>query len=116
MQDGATFAGVLEDFTALSFRVLVSARSHQTFEWIDEEAPLYVVLSGGKEMLYSGECRIVRQTETRRQRIFVLEPLRKETGKLSRDRLNSAGLVLCASTRFVAFQPPVDGEEDESRS
>jgi hypothetical protein len=72
MQDGATYAGVLEDFATLSLRVLVSAQSHQTFEWIDQEAPLYVVLSDGKEVLYSGECRIIRQTETKRHRVLVL--------------------------------------------
>jgi hypothetical protein len=110
MQNGATYVGVLEDFASLSLRVLVSAQSHQTFEWIDQETPLYVVLSDGKEVLYSGECRIIRQTETKRQRVLVLEPLRTETGKLSRDRLSSAGLVLVPSPS-VAFSHPLTGKE-----
>ncbi len=94
MQEGATFSGILDDFTALSFRVLVSIQPPQTFEWINEKAPLYVVFSDGSTTLYTGECRIIRQTESKRERAFVLEPLYGEETKLRRDRLNGDGHVL----------------------
>jgi hypothetical protein len=110
MQDGASFTGVLEEFTALSFRVLVSAEPPRTFDWIDEETPVYVVLSDAKEMLYSGQCRIIRHTETRRRRVIVLEPLRRETAKLSRDRASSTGLALTPQPS-IAFSHPLTGKK-----
>jgi len=109
MQNGAVFAGILEDFATLSFRVLVSAQPPQTFTWLDDGISLYVVLSDGKNTLYSGECRIVRQTEARRRRVLVLEPLLRETGKLGRDRPNAGGQV-AAPQLGVSFNHPLTGK------
>lgn len=106
MQDSATFSGILDDFTALSFRVLVSIQPPQTFEWINEKASLYVVFSDKSTILYTGECRIIRQTESKRERALVLEPLSGEETKLRRDRLNSDGRLLVPRPS-VAFNHPL---------
>jgi hypothetical protein len=106
MQDAAMFSGVLDDFTAHSFRVLVSIQPPQTFEWINEKAPLYVVLSDGSSTLFTGECRIIRQTESKRERSLVLEPLYGEETKQRRDRLSSDGHLLVPRPS-VAFNHPL---------
>ncbi|HME45525.1 MAG TPA: hypothetical protein VKF36_20710 [Syntrophorhabdales bacterium] len=103
MQDAATFSGTLDDFTALSFRVLVSIQPPQTFEWINEKAPLYVVFSVGSTVVYTGECKIIRQSESRRERALVLEPL---YGKPRRDRLIGEGYTLVPRWS-VAFDHPL---------
>ncbi len=91
MQDSATFSGILDDFTALTFRVLVSIQPPQTFEWIDERASLYTVFSDGEAVLYTGECRIIRQSESKRERVLVLERLQNRP---RREKLNGDGHLL----------------------
>ena len=103
MQDAATFSGILDDFTTLSFRVIVSIQPPQTFEWINEKAPLYVVFSDGKTVLYTGQCKIIRQSESKRERALVLEPL---YGKPRSDRLNRDGHALVPRWS-VAFNHPL---------
>jgi hypothetical protein len=103
MQDGATFSGILDDFTTHSFRVLVSIQPPQTFEWINEKAPLYAVFSAGSTVAYTGECRIIRQSESKRERALVLEPL---YGKPRRDRLSADGYTLVPRWS-VAFDHPL---------
>ena len=103
MQDAATFSGTLDDFTALSFRVLVSIQPPQTFEWINEKAPLYVVFSAGSTVVYTGECKLIRQSESKRERALVLEPLH---GKPRRDRLSGDGYTLVPRWS-VAFDHPL---------
>ncbi len=114
MQDAATFSGVLDDFTALSFRVLVSIQPPQTFESINEKAPLYVVFSDGRTTLYTGECRIIRQTESKRERSLVLEPVYGEETKPRRDRLYREGHVLVPRPS-LAFNHPLVKKENKSR-
>ncbi|MGD0237879.1 MAG: hypothetical protein ABSC55_25520 [Syntrophorhabdales bacterium] len=103
MQDAATFSGILDDFTTLSFRVRVSIQPPQTFEWINEKAPLYVVFSDGKTVLYTGQCKIIRQSESKRERALVLEPL---YGKPRSDRLNGHGHALVPRWS-LAFNHPL---------
>jgi hypothetical protein len=106
MQDAATFSGVLDDFATLSFRVLVTIQPPQTFESINERAPLYVVFSDGSTTLYTGECRIIRQTESKRERSLVLEPVCGEENTPRRDRLYREGHVLVPRPS-VAFNHPL---------
>ncbi|MBW1940309.1 MAG: pilus assembly protein PilZ, partial [Deltaproteobacteria bacterium] len=65
-QNSALFHGSLIDFNAVSFRVNLSTTPPQTFEWINPEVPVNVVLSDGSESLYSGECRIIRQSSSQK--------------------------------------------------
>jgi hypothetical protein len=109
MQDGASFAGSLEEFTVLSFRVLLSAQPPLTFEWISIEHPVYVILSDGKDTLYSAECKIVRQTDTKQLRAFVLEPVEGEH-RTRHDRTGSEGHSL-APHPGVVFDHPLTGKK-----
>jgi hypothetical protein len=106
MQDAATCSGILDDFNTDSFRVLVSIQPPQTFEWINEKAPLFVVFSDGSTTLYTGECRIIRQSDSKRERTLVLEPLYGEETKPREERLNSEGHVLVPRPS-VAFNHPL---------
>lgn len=106
MQDAATCSGILDDFTTDSFRVIVSIQPPQTFEWINEKAPLYTVFSDGSTVLFTRECRITRQTESKYERVLVLEPLYGEDPKPRQDRLNSEGHLLVPRPG-VAFNHPL---------
>jgi len=108
MQHSATFSGILDDFTAFSFRVLVSIQPPQTFEWIDENAPLYAVISDAQThtILYTGECTIIRQSESKKERSLVLEPLNRDETESRRERLSGNGYVLSPQPN-VTFNHPL---------
>lgn len=106
MQDAATFSGLLDDFTAQSFRVLVSIQPPQMFEWINEKAPMYVVFTDGSTVLYTGACRIIRHTESKRERTLVLQPIYGGEARPRQDRLNTSGQLLIPRPS-VAFNHPL---------
>lgn len=74
IQKSAVFYGSLLDFSAISFRVEISAVPPQSFQWISPEFPITVILKKEKEILYTGDCKIIRQTLSQKTRTFVLEP------------------------------------------
>lgn len=76
-QNGALFYGSMIDFSAFSFRVKVQTTPPQTFDWMDTDLAVNVILFDGNKTLYSGECRIVKQTHSHTDRHWVLEPLRR---------------------------------------
>jgi hypothetical protein len=79
IQNSSLFSGVLIDFNASSFKVELKAIPPQTFEWINPDEPINLILSEAKETLYSGECRIIRQTSNNDKRYYVLKPLKHHT-------------------------------------
>ncbi|WP_319526406.1 PilZ domain-containing protein [uncultured Desulfosarcina sp.] len=76
-QNGALYYGSMIDFSAFSFRVQVQTTPPQTFEWIDADSPVDVILFDGSKTLYSGGCRITKQTHGYKDRHWVLEPIKR---------------------------------------
>jgi hypothetical protein len=74
IQKSAVFYGSLLDFNAISFRVEITALPPKSFQWINPEFPMTVVFRKEKEIFYTGDCRIIRQTLGQKIRTFVLEP------------------------------------------
>ena len=74
IQNGTCFQGLLVDFSSVSFRIEVSRTPPQTFQWINADSPVTVLLKNDKEILYSGECEILRQNFGQQTRTYVLNP------------------------------------------
>lgn len=74
VQAGISLSGRLEDFNALSFRVLVEEPSLSSLGWINSGQPLTLLLSGPSGLLYSGECLVTRLDRGSRERMIVLAP------------------------------------------
>lgn len=75
IQNGILFTGFLRDFSAVAFKVEMSTSTNRSFQWINPDQTLSVMLKNGHGILYSGECRIIRGTPGSKSRTFVLEPL-----------------------------------------
>ncbi len=75
IQDSIIFSGSLLDFSAVSLHIELKSSPPQTFQWINPESTANIILSDKQEALYTGECRIIRQTWGQKTRKFVLEPL-----------------------------------------
>ena len=76
-QNGALFYGSMIDFSAFSFRVKVQTTSPQTFDWMDTDLPVNIILFDGNKTLYSGECRIGKQTVGHKSQDWILTPVRR---------------------------------------
>ncbi len=76
IQNSALFFGKLKDFNPVSFRVSVAVAPPQTFQWIHpkQKVNLIIFAKDGRS-LYSGECRILKQTGGQKSRNFILEPV-----------------------------------------
>lgn len=75
IQNGLSYRGRLDDFSALSFSATVSCEKSLPFSYINNDLPLIILLRKGWELLYSGECRIVRHNGEAKERTYVFEPV-----------------------------------------
>ena len=75
IQNSSLFSGTLVDFNACSLKIELKAAPPQTFEWINLESPVNLILSDHKETYYAGECKIIRQSAGRKSRVYILKPL-----------------------------------------
>ena len=105
MQNSTVFSGSLMDFNGLSFRVKINAVPPQTFDWVNPEHPVNIILSDQRFTYYSGECKVIRYTNGNNTRNFILEPLKKEIQRFKQKEFRSERYELSPSPNLV-FQHP----------
>jgi len=108
-QHGAIFDGILVDFNAFSFRVEVSSIPPQSFQWINLESPVTIALKIGREILYTGECLIIRQGCGQKSRAFVLKPLCNHIRRFKPREYRSTRYKLVPSPNII-FKDPFTGK------
>jgi len=106
IQNSVFFSGTLIDFSAISFRISVKAVPPQTFQWINPKSKVTIIFSNTKENLYSGECRILKQTSGQTEREFVLEPLSQIVQRFKSKEYRSRRLILTPSPDMI-FKHPI---------
>jgi hypothetical protein len=75
IQNSISFRGKLYDFSAFSFSATLSLQNFLSFKYINPDIAVTVFIKKGEELLYSGECRILRYAEGIKGGTFVLEPV-----------------------------------------
>ena len=105
IQNSTLFSGTLVDFNACSLKLKLKATPPQTFEWINSEAPVNLILSDHKETYYSGECEIIRQSAGRKTRVYILKPLVNEIQRFKHKEYRSQRYHLTPSPD-VLFRHP----------
>jgi len=111
-QNGAMFLGRLLDFNALSFRIELTAAASQNFEWIHPEQTVHLVITNGDNVLFSGECEIIRKSGTPNTGTFVLTALKQEISRFERKEFRSHRQVLTPAPDIV-FKHPFTGKRIE---
>lgn len=94
VQNGSLFCGRLLDFNAVTLRVEVEADAHQAYEWINPESSVSLILSGGADTYYSGECSIIRHSRCNFSRHYVLAPISHEIHRYRQKEFRSDRLVI----------------------
>jgi hypothetical protein len=105
LQSGIMFHGFLLDFSAVSFAVKVTVSPPQTFQWLNPEYAVNVIFKNGQDILYSGECMIIRQTYSQKTRIFALKPLSNEIYRLRPNEFRSSRHKLLPSPNIFFRHP-----------
>ncbi|MFZ3138128.1 MAG: hypothetical protein WA126_12160 [Thermodesulfovibrionales bacterium] len=108
IQNSVVFYGSLLDFSTASFSIEVSAAPPQTFQWINPEFTVHVIFKNEQDILYSGECKIVRQTLDQKMRTFVLEPLNDNIRRFKPKEFRSSRHKLLPSPNII-FKHPLTG-------
>jgi len=109
LQNGARFQGNLLDFSAVSLRVESEAVRGKNFNWLNQEAPVQVILSNGETTLYSAECRITSQTLGQRSRIYLLEASQNHMQRFKAKETRSQRHELLPLPNAV-FRHPLSGK------
>src|SRR5208337_800961 len=112
LQSGIKFQGALIDFSALSFSLEIFERPPDvTFKLLNTEANVIVIIFGGVggEILYSGNCRIIKHTNSLGKRIFVLEALEQTIQRYKPKDFRSQRQILHPSPNIV-FKHPFTGK------
>jgi hypothetical protein len=105
IQNSSVFCGTLQDFNARSFKIGLKTSPPQTFDWINPESPVNLILSDARETYYSGECKIIRQTTTQSRGTYILKPLRLEIQKFKHKEFRSHRYELIPSPNIIFKHP-----------
>jgi hypothetical protein len=105
IQNGTIFKGSLLDFNAVSFRVQVTSTPPQTFQWLNSETPITVLLTNQSETFFAGDCRILHQTRGQKTREYVFEPVRNEIHRFEHKEFRSARQRVSPSPDIVFAHP-----------
>lgn len=101
IQNSTVFSGALMDFNGFSFRAKLTATPPQTFDWINPEYPVNVMVSDSGVSIYAGECKIIRHTRGQKSRNYILEPLKQEIQRFKQKEFRSERYVLTPSPNMV---------------
>lgn len=107
-QSSAIFRGTLLDCSPISFRVQVTAPTAHAFQWINSVSSVNLHLHDERELLYSGECRIIRQNISQNTAIFVLTPIYDRILRYKPKQFRSTRYLLLPAPNIV-FPHPLTG-------
>jgi hypothetical protein len=104
-QNSAMLKGSLLDSGSMSFRTQVTAASPQVFQWINSAVPVSLHLYADQELLYSGECMIIRQFLEGTSGVFVLAPVYDRIQRYKPKQFRSTRYKLLPSPNMVFVHP-----------
>jgi len=112
VQSGIKFQGALLDFSALSFSIELFERPPDvTFKLLNPEANVIIIIFSrvGGEILYSGNCLIIKHTNSQEKRTFVLEVQEQTIQRHKPKNFRSQRQTLHPSPT-IAFTHPLTGK------
>ena len=105
IQNSATFHGFLKDFCTDSFSIEVNVRPPQGFQWIRSESPVTAIFSKNSEIIFSGECKIKRQTCRGNKITLVLEAFHQQAERFEPKVFRSTRQRLVPSPSIIFKHP-----------
>jgi hypothetical protein len=104
-QNSAILKGSLLDYSSISFCTRVTTTSPQVFQWINFAASVTLHLYANHELLYSGECMIIRQSLEQTTGILVLSAINDRFQRYKPKQFRSTRYKLLPSPNMVFVHP-----------
>ena len=108
-QNSVIFDGTLIDFCATEFSVKTRLEPPQTSQWLNPNAAINILLTREEETLYSGECKIVKETSNGSTIDFLLEPTNHNIQRFKKKRFRSIREDIIP-TPIIRFTHPLTGK------
>jgi hypothetical protein len=108
MQNGVVFNGKLIDFSQISFRVEVVSTINEPFQWINSKDLINLVVSSEEDLLYTGQCKIIKQSGGTKQKNIILQPVNDSIQRFTPKTHRSNRLKLSPSPDIAFTHPFTD--------
>ncbi|MDY6905709.1 MAG: pilus assembly protein PilZ [Thermodesulfobacteriota bacterium] len=105
IQNSIIYCGELLDFSTMAFHIRLVQKSSATFKWINSNAKVNLILTRDKDIVYSGECYIFKQSGTTQYRDIVLEPMNFEIQRFKPKEYRTTRQELVPSPDAVFTHP-----------
>jgi hypothetical protein len=105
IQHSMLFRGTLLEFSTGSFLVELDINPPQTFQCLDQEHPLNLIVYDGGDLIYSGDFKILKHDSGRQRRRFVLEPQVQSIHRYIPRTYRSKRLKLTPTPNIVFHHP-----------
>ena len=108
-QNSVIFDGTLIDFCATEFSVKTRLEPPQTSQWLNPNVTVNILLTREEETLYSGECKIVKETSNGSTIDFLLEPTNQNIQRFKKKRFRSTREDIIPAP-IIRFTHPLTGK------
>lgn len=108
IQDGIMLHGELLDFSAVSFKVLIIPILPHHITLINKNSNVTIILKNKEYMIFSGECKIIRQENIGEQITFMLKPLAESIHRFKPKKYRSQRIKLTPSPKVTFTHPLTD--------
>jgi hypothetical protein len=106
-QNSTVFNGELVEFSPFALQVSLQSVPPQTFQWIDQNNTVLVMLQEDGVTYYSGECNILnfRESRTEHIQIYELEPIKKQVPRFGVKEFRNIRQELTPSPDIIFIHP-----------
>ena len=111
-QNSVIFDGTLIDFCATEFSVKTRLEPPQTSQWLNPNATINILLTRDEETLYSGECKVVKETSNGSTIDFLLKPTNHNISRFKKKRFRSTREKIIPSP-IIRFTHPLTGKRHD---
>jgi hypothetical protein len=105
VQNGFQAKGRLVDFSPRGFKLKVKPDGSCSFRWFNPEEQAVVHLKNDERLVYSGTCRLVRQSDNPSEREIVVVPAEEKIRRFKNKRIRNVRQRLVPSPRIAFYHP-----------
>jgi len=107
IQNSAVFSGTLKEFGPENLSVDISYKPPQSFQWIDSQSLVSIIIHDKNETIYSGQCRIASQSSGQYTRSYNLQPIQQQARRRFKPKEYRSTRQRLSPSPDITFQHPV---------
>lgn len=108
VQNSVVFKGSLKEFSAYGFKAEIEHRPPQTFQWIDLKSPVSIMVHVKNEIIYSGQCQIIDQSDSQRTHDCTFKPIHDQIRRFKPKTFRCTRQQLIPTPDIVFRHPIID--------